>query len=87
MFQEIFALVRENILAGHKIPDPSLVGLPSPSGFASQADQLITAQKLFMSTTIRPLQEFLIRELTPILQLMYPNEEISLEINQNSIID
>lgn len=87
MFQEIFALVRENILAGHKIPDASLIGLPSPTGFSSQAEQLMTAQKLFMSTTIRPLQEFMIRELTPILQLMYPSEQIVLEIKQNTIIE
>lgn len=86
MFSEIFALVRENILAGHQIPDASLLGLPTPSGFSSQADQLETAHKLFMSTTIKPLQEFLIRELKPLLELMYPNEEIILEIDQNQLL-
>jgi phage portal protein BeeE len=87
MFQEIFALVRENILAGHKIPDPSLIGLPSPTGFSSQAEQLTTAQKLFMSTTIRPLQQFIVRELEPILQLMYPGQEIDLTIKQNVLLE
>ena len=86
MFSEIFSLVRENILAGHKIPDPSLIGLPSPSGFSSQAEQIETAYKLFQSTTIFPLQEFLISELKPILKLMYPNEEIVLDIKQNNIL-
>jgi hypothetical protein len=86
MFSEIFALVRENILAGHQIPDASLLGLPQPSGFSSQADQLETAHKLFMSTTIKPLQQFLIRELKPILELMHPNEEINLEIEQNQLL-
>ena len=86
MFAEIFGLVRENILAGHKIPDPSLIGLPSPSGFSSQAEQLETAYKLFQTTTIFPLQEFLISELKPIMQLMYPNQEIVLEIEQNRIL-
>ncbi len=86
MFSEIFALVRENILAGHKIPDPSLIGLPSPSGFSSQAEQLETAYKLFQSTTIFPLQEFLVAEIKPILQLMYPNQEIVLDIQQNNIL-
>jgi len=86
MFSEIFALVRENILAGHQIPDPSLLGLPTPSGFSSQAEQLETAHKLFMGTTIKPLQEFLVRELTPILQLMYPDQEINLEIEQNQLL-
>lgn len=86
MFSEIFALVRENILAGHKIPDPSLIGLPSPSGFSSQAEQIETAYKLFQSTTIFPLQEFLIAELKPILKLMYPTQEIVLDIQQNNIL-
>ena len=86
MFSEIFALVRENILAGHQIPDASLLGLPTPSGFSSQADQLETAHKLFMSTTIKPLQEFLIREIKPLLELMYPGEEIVLEIEQNQLL-
>jgi len=85
-YAEIFALVRENILAGHKVPDGSLVGLPTGSGFSSQADQLKTSHQLFMSTTIKPLQEFIIRELQPILQLMYPNEKIDLTIQQNEIL-
>ena len=85
-YAEIFALVRENILAGHKVPDPSLVGLPVGSGFSSQAEQLETAHKLFMSTTIKPLQEFIIRELSPILQLMYPNETIDLTIEQTPLL-
>jgi phage portal protein BeeE len=86
MFSEIFALVRENILAGHKIPDPSLLGLPTGSGFSSQADQIETAYKLFQSTTIFPLQEFMVRELTPIIQLMYPSENVDLTIQQNQIL-
>jgi phage portal protein BeeE len=87
MFGEIFALVRENILSGHQIPDPSLIGLPSPSGFSSQAEQLKTAHQLFMNTTIKPMQEFIIRELTPVVQLLYPGEEVVLTIEQNPILD
>ena len=85
-YAEIFALVRENILSGHQIPDPSLIGLPQPSGFSSQAEQLTTAFNLYMNTTIKPMQEFLIREIEPIIQLMYPSQPISLEINQNQIL-
>lgn len=86
MFSEIFALVRENILSGHQIPDPSICGLPSPSGFASQADALRTAHELFMKTTIKPLREFMIRELEPVVQLMYPDEVVKLEIQDNEFL-
>jgi phage portal protein BeeE len=86
MFSEIFALVRENILAGHRIPDPSLLGLPTPTGFSSQAEQIETAYKLFTTTTIKPLQQFLIRELKPVMELMYPGQEIDLSITPNPIL-
>jgi phage portal protein BeeE len=86
MFSEIFALVRENILAGHRIPDPSLLGLPTASGFSSQADQLKTAYRLFQTTTIFPLQSFLIDQLQPVVQLLYPDEKVELIIEQNNIL-
>lgn len=85
-YSEIFALVRENILAGHKIVDGSIIGLPNPTGFNSSADQLETTFKLFMNTSVKPLQEFLIRELEPVVQLIYPDEQVKLEITQNQIL-
>lgn len=85
-YAEIFALVRENILAGHKIVDGSIVGLPNPSGFNSSAEQLETTYKLFMNTSVKPMQDFIIRELEPVVRLMYPNQEVKLEIEQNQIV-
>jgi hypothetical protein len=85
-YAEIFGLVRENILAGHKVVDGSIIGLPSPTGFNSSAEQLETTYKLFMNTCVKPLQEFLLREITPVVKLIYPNEDIKLEIEQNQIL-
>jgi phage portal protein BeeE len=85
-YAEIFGLVRENILAGHKIVDGSIIGLPSPTGFNSSAEQLDTTYKLFMNTSIKPMQDFILRELKPILQLMYPNEQVNLVIEQNQVV-
>lgn len=85
-YAEIFALVRENIMAGHKIVDGSIVGLPNPSGFNSSADQLETTYKLFMNTSVKPLQEFLIRELQPVVQLIHPEQDVKLDIIQNQIL-
>jgi hypothetical protein len=39
-----------------------------------------------MNTTIIPMQEFVIRELKPLIQLIYPDQPITLEIEQNQII-
>jgi phage portal protein BeeE len=82
-FSEIFALVRENILAAHQIVDGSIIGLPSPTGFNSSAEQLETTYKLFMNTTVKPMQDFVLGQLQDVIQLMYPNEEINLVIEQN----
>jgi phage portal protein BeeE len=85
-YAEIFALVRENILAGHKIVDGSIIGLPSPTGFSSSAEQLETTYKLFMNTSVKPMQQFIIKELEPIVQLIYPQELVKLNIIQNQTI-
>jgi phage portal protein BeeE len=85
-FSSIFELVQHQILCGHNIPDASIIGLPQRTGFSSSAEQLETGFKLFLSTSIYPLQKFLNRELTPILELIYPNDQIDLTITQNNII-
>lgn len=85
-FSSIFELVQKQIMSGHKIIDGSLIGLPNPGGFTSSAEQLETAYKLFMATSIRPIQTFINRELKPVLELMYPDQEINLVIEQNTII-
>lgn len=85
-FSSIFELVQHQILAGHRIPDASIIGLPSKTGFSSSADQLETGYKLFMSTTIKPLQNFMVRELKPLLELIHPEKEINLVIEQNQLL-
>jgi phage portal protein BeeE len=85
-FSSIFELVQHQILAGHNIVSPSIIGLPERTGFSSSAEQLETGFKLFLSTAIYPLQKFLNRELKPVLELIYPNEQIDLTITQNNII-
>jgi len=85
-YAEVFELVQKQILSGHKIIDGSLIGLPNPGGFTSSAEQLQTSYKLFMNTSIVPIQKFMSRELTPIIELIYPGEQITLEIQQNQIL-
>ena len=85
-FASIFELVQHQILAGNGIPDPSIIGLPSRTGFSSSAEQLETAFKLFLTTNIYPTQKFLNRELKDLLQLIYPEQEIDLTITQNQLL-
>jgi hypothetical protein len=63
-----------------------VIGLPAPTGFNSSAELLETAHKLFLQTSIIPIQKFLIRELTPIIELVNPDLDVKLEIKQNTAI-
>jgi phage portal protein BeeE len=85
-YAEIFDLVRENVLAAHQIVDGSIIGLPNPQGFSSSAEQLETTYKLFMNTTVKPIQNFILDNLQDVVQLMYPNEQVSLTIEQNQTL-
>ena len=85
-YSTIFESVQRQILSGHKITDPSLIGLPTPSGFSSQADQIETSFLLFLNTTIKPLQQELISGMYPVVEMMYPDQEVTLEIIQNNIL-
>lgn len=85
-YSEIFELIQRQILSGHKIPDGSLIGLPSPTGFNSSADLLEVAHKLFMKTSIMPVQNFLLRELKPLVELVNPTEVVDLKIEQNTVV-
>lgn len=86
-YSAIFESVQKQILSGHKITSPSLIGLPDPSGFSSQAEQMETAFGVFLNTTIKPIQRELISNLEPLIKLMFPDEEPDLEIIQNNILD
>ena len=86
-FSDIFELIQRQILAGHRIIDGSLIGLPAPAGFSNQSEQTQEAYKIFMNTCINPIQNFLIRELTPIIQLLHPEQEVVLEIIDNQPVN
>ena len=85
-YTEVFELVQTQILAAHNIVDPSIIGLPTRTGFSSSAEQLETAYRIFMNTGIKPLQAFMNRELKQIIELIYPGQEINLEVTQNNIL-
>lgn len=85
-YAEVFELVQRQILSGHKIIDGALIGLPSPTGFNSSADLLKTAQTLFLNTSIKPIQKFLMREIQPLVELVNVGTDVNLEIIQNEIV-
>jgi len=58
---------RQQILTGHRITSPSLVGVISSSGFSSTADEMDMAEHQFMKRVISPIQNFVIDSLREVL--------------------
>ena len=85
-YTEIFELVQRQILSGHKITSGLLIGLNNGGGLGSNADEINQSFQVFLNTTIKPLQMEMVVQLKPLIQLLYPNEQINLDIIQNQIL-
>jgi hypothetical protein len=68
-FQTLSAEAKEKILLAHKIVDPILVGLPQPSGFSSQAEQMAMSLRLLYRSQINPTREIITKGLEEALKL------------------
>tara|TARA_R110000868_G_scaffold331301_1_gene592281 strand:- start:2474 stop:3556 length:1083 start_codon:yes stop_codon:yes gene_type:complete len=85
-YTEIFDLTTRQILSGHKVTSGLLIGLNNGGGFGSNAEEIETSFKVFQNTTIVPIQQDLMAQLSPVLQLLYPNEQINTTIIQNQLL-
>ena len=68
-FETLSSEAKEKILLAHKIVDPILVGLPQPSGFSSQADQMAMSLKLLYRSQINPTRDIITKGLEEALKL------------------
>jgi hypothetical protein len=78
-FQTISKEAKENILLAHKIIDPALVGMPQPSGFSSQAEQMVMSLKMLYRSQINPMRAIITKGLETALKLNDPNVELMFE--------
>jgi hypothetical protein len=49
-------LLVQNILTGHRVTSPMLMGIKSDSGLGNNADELNTAANFYLNTVVRPFQ-------------------------------
>ena len=68
-FSTLSAEAKEKILLAHKIVDPILVGLPQPSGFSSQAEQMAMSLRLLYRSQINPTREIITKGIEEALKL------------------
>lgn len=82
---------RTMIMMAHKVNDPSLFGLPLPTGFNSAADQMVQSLKLLYRSQINPSRKILLNKLDEVFKSIEPNSDVSfldfeeLRVTQNNI--
>lgn len=75
-FQFLSNECRTMIMMAHKVNDPSLFGLPLPSGFSSAADQMAQSLKIFYRSQIKPARAILLEGLEKAFKTINPNCEL-----------
>ena len=59
-------LLVQNILTGHRVTSPILMGIKSDSGLGNNADELNSAANFYLNTVILPFQEHILKVLRKI---------------------
>lgn len=62
-------LLVQNILTGHRVTSPMLMGIKSDTGLGNNADELNTAANFYLNTVIKPFQDHIVKVLRKIFQV------------------
>ena len=81
-YTEIFELNQRTILAGNKVSSGLLIGLPGAAGFSANADELAVASNHFLQTTIIPIQEQVLSQLQPVVDMLNPQADMTIKVEQ-----
>lgn len=71
-FQFLSQECRTNIMMSHKVNDPGLFGLPTPSGFSSEAEKIKQSLKLLYRSQINPARKILLKGLSEAFKKINP---------------
>lgn len=74
-------MVIQRILTSHRITSPVILGIKT-AGQLGGRDEVTDAYLLLVNTVIRPFQQDILQVIEDLLQFMYPEEEISVGVQQ-----
>jgi len=74
-------LVTQKILTAHRITSPMILGIKT-SGQLGGRQEVLDAYLLLLNTVIRPYQQNILSVFEELLELKYPNTEVSLGVQQ-----
>ena len=62
-------LLTQNILSGHRVTSPMLMGIKSDTGLGNNADELNSAGNFYLNTVVKPFQDQIVKQLRKIFQI------------------
>ena len=79
-------LVTQKILTAHRITSPMILGIKT-SGQLGGRQEVLDAYLLLLNTVIRPYQQNILSVFEELLELKYPNEDVSLGVQQLKLFE
>ena len=62
-------LLTQNILTGHRVTSPMLMGIKNDTGLGSNVDELNAAANFYLNTVCKPYQDHIVKELRKIFKV------------------
>ena len=62
-------LLTQNILSGHRVTSPMLMGIKNDTGLGSNVDELNSAANFYLNSVVKPFQDQIVKQLRKIFQV------------------
>jgi len=62
-------LLTSNILSGHRVTSPMLMGIKNDTGLGSNVDELNASANFYLNTVVKPFQDHIVKELRKIFKV------------------
>ena len=62
-------LLTQNILSGHRVTSPMLMGIKNESGLGSNVDELNSAANFYLNTVVKPFQDQIVKQLRKLFKV------------------
>jgi len=70
-------LLTQNILSGHRVTSPMLMGIKNESGLGSNVDELNAAANFYLNTVVKPYQDQIVKVLRKIFKVNNMNMPVN----------
>ncbi len=86
-YTEVNEMVMQKILTGHRISSPALLGIKQNTGLGNNAEELVTAWRLFLNTVVLPYQQSILSCFEMLLGINYGDVTLGVIQDNPLVID